>query len=437
MARHRSKGGESKSYQARADALAEQWHREIKHDADRGWWMCYDPRSGCWAREKSRVEYDIHKAAEKFDPTDIHLARKLRSVLVVHPDISVSSDVWDTEMHVVGTPNGVYDLDDAAEVELAMLRMVTRRLGARIGNAKDCPRWKSFLSEVARGDQAVVDYLQRWCGYCLSGYTTEHACMFVHGPGGNGKSVFVETLKAAFGEYAKTLPMDALMDNEGGRHPSDIAMLTGVRLAVASETQEGRRWDEAKLKSLTGGDRISARFMRQDWFEFTPRFKLLIVGNHAPQFSSVDDALRRRLHIVPFIHKPENPDPDLASTLLTELRGILGWCLDGFAEWREQGLNAPESVLAATNEYFDDQDTMGVFLAECTEAAPGGYVSSASVVEAYRKWAEANGFGPKSSKRLGAELRKRGWRPVHNRNERGFEGMRLRAAGDGEYLLPT
>lgn len=436
MATKRKKSS-AETYQARADAIAERWHAEHKFDTDRGRWMVCDPRSSVWGYEPTAVEYAIHKEAERIDPGDAQLARMLRAVLVVHPDIAVRSDVWDTEPHVVGTPHGVFDLDDGVEVARGQAHMVSRKLGARIGHPRDCPRWLRFLLEVARGDQAVVDYLQRWCGYCLSGYTTEHACMFVHGPGGNGKSVFVETLKAAFGEYARTMPMDSLMDSDGGRHPSDIAMLAGARLAVATETQEGRRWDEARLKSLTGGDRISARFMRQDWFEFQPCFKLLIVGNHAPQVQSVDDALRRRLHIVPFTLKPEKPDPDLASTLLGELKGILGWCLEGFAQWRKLGLAPPESVLAATNEYFDDQDSMGTFLSERTEPVAGWRTSSAQLVEAYKAWSEANGFGPKSSKRLAAELKKRGWRQYRDKHERGFEGLRVRAAGDTDELIPT
>lgn len=428
----------AKTYQAHADAIAAKWKQRVKWDAERSRWMVRCVKSSCWLADVvGATDYDLHKEAERLEPGEAQLMRLLRAVLTVHPDIAVTADEWDKTPHHLGTPAGVWDLDDAAEVGSGLDFRVTRRTGARMGNANDCPVWRAFLLQCARGDQGVVDYIQRWCGYCLSGYTNEHACVFVHGPGGNGKTVFVETLTAALGDYACTLPMDSLMDRDTDRIPNDIAMLRGARLAVASETQEGRRWDEARLKSITGGDKISARFMRGEWFAFVPSFKLLIMGNHAPQVSSVDDALRRRLHILPFTNKPPVPDPELKAKLLMELRGILGWCLEGFAAWREQGLNAPESVLAATNEYFDDQDSMGAFLAECTVAEHEAQVSSGRLCEAYKAWAERNNYGSKSAKRLAAELKKRGWQMYRTAHERGFKGMRLLYVdGHGNQSLP-
>ena len=424
---------EAVCYQAVAEAMAKEWSSidpskdQRRWDVERGRWMVRDTTSsGCWlADPRCTSEYWVHKRMEEEHPGDAQLARQVISVLKCHPDIAVCSDYWDQSDAHLGTPAGVIDLDDQQVVSQLHDYFVTMRTGTKASTAPDCPRWVAFLTECVAGDLEVVGYLQRWCGYCLSGYTSEHACLFVHGSGGNGKSKFVEVLEAVWGEYARTLPMDALMDRDNDRHTADIAMLVGARLAIASETQEGRRWDEAKLKTLTGGDRISARFMRQDWFVFKPRFKLMIVGNHAPQIGSVDDALRRRLHLLPFTNKPANPDPDLFDKLWAERRGIMRWCLDGFRAWRERGLDAPEAVLAATRDYFDEQDTMGQFLQECTVAEPGAEVSSSSLCQAYAEWASKNGVGPKSAKRLSAEMRKRGYQPCRSEKWRGFKGLRL------------
>jgi putative DNA primase/helicase len=272
----------------------------------------------------------------------------------------------------------------------------------------------------------VVAFLKRWAGYALSGSTKEHCILFIHGPGGNGKSVFVDTIRYAWGEYAKTLPMDALMESKGDRHPAEIAMLKGARLAIANETQEGRKWDDAKLKQLTGGDVVVARHMRQDWFEFTPCFKLLVVGNHAPQIAVVDDAMRRRLCMVPFTNKPEKPDGDLGAKLREEAGGVLRWAMEGFEEWATLGgLRPPESILKATAGYLDDQDTVGAWLQDCTVKQAGSFTSSRAIMASWSTWCTEAGTHPKSMKRLGPDLKSRGYVQTRTEHARGFLGLTL------------
>ena len=187
----------------------------------------------------------------------------------------------------------------------------------------ECPFWWEFLERVTAGNQELESYLQRVVGYCLTGRTTEHVMFFVYGTGANGKSVFINTISGMMGDYAATAPMDTFLDSKVERHPTELAMLRGARLVVAIETEEGRRWSEAKLKALTGGDKITARFMRQDFFEFTPKFKLMVAGNHKPSLRSVDEAIRRRLHLIPFTVTipPEDRDEHLADTLKNEWGG--------------------------------------------------------------------------------------------------------------------
>ena len=164
----------------------------------------------------------------------------------------------------------------------------------------DCPMWLKFLAVVTDGNEKLQQYLQRVAGYCLTGSTREHAMFFLHGTGANGKGVFISTLTGIWGDYAAVAPMETFIESHSDRHPTELAKLRGARLVVAQETEQNRRWAESKIKSLTGGDKITARFMRQDFFEYTPQFKLMIAGNHKPSLRGVDEAIRRRIHLVPF-----------------------------------------------------------------------------------------------------------------------------------------
>ena len=163
------------------------------------------------------------------------------------------------------------------------------------------PLWRDFLDRITAGDADLQCYLRRMAGYCMTGDTSEHVLFFQYGSGANGESVFINTLRAIWGDYACAAPMTIFMASQTDQHPTDLAMLRGVRLVVAQETEVGREWAEAKIKAITGGEPIRARFMRQDFFEYTPQFKLVIVGNHRPALRSVDEAMRRRIHLVPFI----------------------------------------------------------------------------------------------------------------------------------------
>jgi putative DNA primase/helicase len=203
-------------------------------------------------------------------------------------------------------------------------------------------------------------------------------------------------------------------------------MLRGARLAIATETQEGRRWDDAKVKQLTGGDRIVARHMRQDWFEFEPTFKLIVVGNHAPQIATVDDAMRRRLCMVPFNNKPSMPDAGLSAALRGEAPGILQWAMEGFEAYRAAGgLNPPERVLKATKAYLDEQDTVGAWLEDCCEVGQGGWTASADLFRSWSQWCQDAGMHAKSMKRLAGDLARKGIVAERRRMGRGFANVRV------------
>ncbi len=311
---------------------------------------------------------------------------------------------------------------------------MTKMAGASPGT--HCPTWLRFIEDVTAGDAELQRYLARIAGYCLTGVTTEHVMFFLYGTGANGKSVFLNTLAAVWGDYATHAPIDAFMETRGERHPTDLAKLRGARLVIATEVGQGRRWDEAKIKALTGGDTISARFMRQDFFDYKPQFKLMIAGNHKPALRNVDEAMRRRIHLIPFTVTipPEKRDQMLPDRLWAERDGILGWAIQGCVEWQKIGLKPPASVLAATDEYFESQDAIKRWIEEECIQSERATVTTEEAFGAWKTWAEKQGEYVGSMKKLVEELIKRGCQRWSSGRQRGIRGLALRGKEQEEML---
>ena len=277
--------------------------------------------------------------------------------------------------------------------------------------------------------QELIDYLQRVCGYCLTGFIKEHALFFLYGTGANGKSVFINTIRGILGTYHTTAPIETFTVANSTNHPTDLAGLRGARLVTAVETEEGRTWADSKLKAITGGDEISARFMRQDFFSFTPTFKLMIAGNHKPRLRSVDEAMRRRFHLIPFaVTVPlAERDKDLAEKLKTEWPAILRWMIDGCLIWQRDGLNPPQAVIDATNKYLETEDLIGTWIEERCELKANCQDTSANLFASWKAWAEINGEFVGSQKQFAEKLQGRGMEQIKigNKNARGFRGIRV------------
>lgn len=284
--------------------------------------------------------------------------------------LAIQIDQLDQDDWLLGTPGGTVELRSGMLRPSRPDEYITKATAVAPAPSISCPTWLRFLEEATGRNDALIRFLGQWAGYCLTGSTREHALLFLHGGGGNGKSVFLNTIAAIMGDYAAQAPLDAFHAAQGDKHPADIAMMRGARMVVASETEEGRQWAEAKIKALTGGDKITARFMRQDFFTFTPAFKLTVAGNHKPGLRNVDEAMRRRFLMVPFNHRPAHPDPDLARKLRAEWPGILAWMIEGCRDWQRHGLVRPDAVTEATRDYFEAQDVMGRWLKERCIIAP-------------------------------------------------------------------
>jgi putative DNA primase/helicase len=301
-----------------------------------------------------------------------------------------------------------------------------------------CDLWLTFLDRITNKDDELIGFLQGWLGYCLSGYVHEHVMVFLYGTGANGKGVFTSTVAGIFGDYCVTVPVEMLIEARFDRHPTEIARLRGVRLALAQETQQGRRWDEAKIKNLTGADRLTARFMRGDFFDFNPSHKLMVSGNHKPSLRHVDEAMRRRLLLVPCVVTIPEPERDrhLAEKLKPEWPAILRWMVEGHLQWRERGLCIPESVRRATDEYFADQDSLEEWLAECTNPLdPLAFTTTGRLFASWQKWCEARHQFCGSDKEFSAALKAKGYEHDRRKKGRGFKGLSLKSDTEQQFDL--
>lgn len=334
---------------------------------------------------------------------------------------SLDSDPW-----VLNTRAGLFDLKRGLLTPHDRAARCTMLTAAGVGES--CPTWLRLVDHVAGGDAAYTAFLQRLAGYALTGSVQEHVFAFLYGPGGTGKSTFIETLRDVLGDYAGTAAVSVFTKHGEGQHPTGLAALQGKRLIVAPETEQGSHWNESLIKGVTGGDQITARYVRCDFFQFTPLFKLVFTGNFRPHLRNVEDGVKRRLLLLPFEHKPAVVEKDLRARLRDEADGILGWALQGARLWLEQGLQPPPAVRAATADYFEAEDDIGRWLSECVEVAPGELTEMADLFRAWEQWARTNGGYTGSLKRLSAEMVRRGFAPCkHPRTRRaGFQGVRLR-----------
>ena len=347
------------------------------------------------------------------------------------PIHAVDALKWDRDPWLLSTPSGTLNLKTGRMHSPRAEDFITKITGAE-PNSKEPTLWLKFLHDATRGDAAMITYLQRVAGYCLTGTTLEHALFFIYGPGGNGKSVFLNLLVHILGDYAISAPMDTFTSSKFSSHPTELAMLKGARLVTASETEEGRAWAEARIKALTGGDAISARFMRQDFFTYQPQFKLLFAGNHQPTLSSVDPAMRRRFNMMPFIFKPPTPDHMLEDKLKGEADRILNWALQGCLEWQKFGLARPESVISATDEYFEEQDVFSQWVEERCDTGRNRWEQPAPLFRSWSDYAKAAGEDAGTMVGFSNRLKKNGFARGRVGNIRAYKGLSLKGDRQNE-----
>jgi putative DNA primase/helicase len=411
-----------------ADAFAEEHRHDLRYVAAWGKW--FEWNKGCWREETTHKVFDLIRKTCKAQ--GIENARMAKMTADVHflsradRRLAATADQWDADPWLLNTPDIMVDLRSGALRKHDPLAYCTKITAS--GAHGDCPKWKSFLRRITGGDEELVAYLQRTFGYCLTGDASEHAMFFAHGAGANGKTVLMSTVSGILGDYALATPIETFTESKTDRHPTELARMRGARLVTATETESGRFWAESRLKEITGGERIAARFMHKDFFEYQPQFKPWISGNHKPRLRSVGEAMRRRVNMIPFpvtIPKEER-DPQLAAKLKDEWPGILQWMIDGCLDWQEHGLTSPEAVTKATDAYFAGEDGYSEWIADRCEVVRGHWGSSSKLFASWKDWAEKAGLHAGNTKQFREEMERLGFAHKHDMTGNFYVGLRIR-----------
>jgi P4 family phage/plasmid primase-like protien len=432
--------------------FVDRYGHRLRYVPQRGMWLTWDNHRWTWdegglvvelARDMIRdldpnvfADEDLQKAAKKHKNASlsrdkvnaaIHLARSDRRV------VASASDLDAAPRHL-NTPGGIVDLNTGEIAPPDPAALHTRSTTVAPDPDLPTPRWTTFLNDTFGGDQEMIGFVQRLAGYSASADTGIHVLPFLHGGGQNGKSVLMDALRQILGDYAATAPAGFLMAGKQ-EHSEEMARLQGLRLVVASEVNQDAKFDEAKMKELTGGDTITARYMRQSFFSFEPTHHLWLMGNHQPQVKAGGDSFWRRLRLIPFLHKvpEEKKIENLAKILVSEEGpGILAWIIQGAIDVFAGGLRPPAAVMAATQVYAEEEDQIGRFLEECCLIGGGEHVKleTKKLRQAYERWCHEEGEKPLASSPFGRELKQRGLTRKPSNGRHFYIGLALVAHDD-------
>lgn len=424
-----------------ARRLVEMHGRELRYVPPWGTWLVWDARrwrrdvkgevveraksvtEALWAEVARETDSERRKQLARW-AAQSETANRIEAMVKLartEPGIAVEPDDLDADPWLLNVASGTIELRTGKHRAHQPEDLMTKLAPVAFEPASGCPTWLAFLERIIP-DPAVRAFLQEAIGYSLTGVTSEQVLFFAHGAGANGKSTLTDTMQSLLGDYARQAEPGLLLARQDA-HPTGVADLHGARLVIATEVEEGRRLAETTVKQLTGGDRIKARLMRQDFFEFTPTHKLFLQGNHRPVVRGTDHAIWRRLRLIPFtVTIPrEEQDRRLVERLRRELPGILNWAIEGCLRWGRSGLSEPEAVVAATSRYRSEMDLLGGFLEECCVVDDHAKASAASLYKAYREWLDDNGERLVSQKSFGTALGERGFdKRKHGQDRRAY-----------------
>lgn len=350
-------------------------------------------------RSKQLAQHAVKTQAEQRLDAMVRLVRS-------EPGIPVEPQDFDRDPWLFNVLNGTVDLKSGELRPHRRDDFLTKMSRIRLTTGAQCPTWLAFLIRILADDEPLVRFVQKAIGYSLTGDVSEQVIFFLHGAGANGKSTLLSLVLELLGDYGKQAAPGLLTVKRGESHPTELADLAGARFVAAVEVDEGRRLAEALTKWISGGDKLKARFMRKDFFEFSPTHKLWLATNHKPTVVGADNAIWRRIQLIPFdVSIPEvEQDKFLGNTLRQELPGILRWAIDGCLAWQKEGLSPPKKVLVATTGYREEQDVLGGFMADCCIREEGAKASAGELYAAFKRWSDENGEQPVSQKVFGSRL---------------------------------
>jgi putative DNA primase/helicase len=377
-----------------------------------------DPKKGIWLSDLVRKWGLASRSAAKMAAVKALLPK----------DFTKAHDQLDADPAKINAPNGTLHATKRDEGDYIELRphdradLITRMCGAAHDPNATCPKFRSFLDRIlppgVDGSRRVQEFLARWFGYSLTGFTGEQKMVVFYGRGRNGKGVLVNVMMHLAGDYAASIAIESLLDvgfsRAGSAATPDLAKIPTIRMLCTSEPKQGAVLDEALIKRITGGDPITARHLNRDFFDFTPVLKLLMQTNYRPKVKGTDEGIWSRIMLVPFnvFIPPEERDPDLLQKLKGEAPGIFNWMLDGLRDWMDRGLAPPPEVQEATKNFRDTSDPVGRFLFECVQTLIGERVSSKDLLTLYNRWAAFESERPKNAQEFSRALDARGFRKI-------------------------
>lgn len=416
-----------------ADRLAEAFGERVRYSYVDKCWYYYDDRR--WCKDQSGVisrlcdelieemkhglkdylrqpcdQDDMEKQfAKHLKYSRSNKGKKAMIAETMH-HVPIMPEQMDQHNSLLNTTNGVLHLRTGTLTEHDPALYLSKMTLCEFTDKIDCPQWEAFLQDIFGGDEELIRYIQKAVGYSLTGSTAEQCAFFCYGTGRNGKSTFLDTLSAMLGNYAVNIQPETLAVRNGmsSGANSDIARLKGARLVTSVEPNEGMRLNEGLVKQLTGGDRVTARHLYGNEFEFTPEFKLWMSTNYKPVIRGTDTGIWRRVHLIPFTMQiPEDKaDKHLPHRLRGELTGILRWAVDGCLMWQREGLKKPAAVEAAVKEYRGEMDVVSTWLDACCEVGLGREKTT-ELYQSYANWADENNEYKLSSRKFGQEMAKK------------------------------
>lgn len=396
---------------------------EIKKLADE---ICDDLKREAWNIQDDDLQEQALKFAKKTAGSN---AKEAMIKECQHLNgIPASPDDFDSYTDFLNCQNGIVNLRNGELIPHDPSFMMSKICNAEYDVKRRKPKmWLSFLKDVTNDDQELIDYIQKCVGYSLSGSNREQCAYFLYGMGNNGKSTFLDTISDLMGGYASNTQPDTLMiqsrlGSSGGGANSDIARLKSARFVTCEEPTEGVRLNEGLLKQLTGGSKVTCRFLYGDEFEYTPEFKIWIATNHKPTVRGTDFGIWRRIKLIPFeVNIPkEKVDKNLKYKLRQEFPQILAWAVEGCMKWQKEDLEEPARVSNATKEYKQEMDLVAGFVEQCIviDYTCTDFIQANQLFTLYSKWAKANNEYEMSSKKFFMEVAKK--LPEKGRNNKGI-----------------
>lgn len=360
-----------------------------------------------WAPDEGLKRFNFSRivareAAAKLSSKELKLARKIASNGTINsivnlsksdPSISISINSWDSDPMALNTPGGMVDLK-TGNIRPRAGDFVTRCARCTPDSNIPTPTWLSFLDSVFQKDEELIEFIRRLLGYFITADRREQKIFFAHGLGSNGKSTLFNFFQWLCGDYALDLPAEVLMTQRNPGHPTELAQLRGIRIAISGEIERGSHWAEARINRLTGEETLTARVMRGDPFTFRQTQKHLVVGNHKPRLDGSDPALVRRFVLIPFdaVFSAGQRDMTMIDKLKDEAPGVLAWIIRGSVEWYTGGLQIPSKISNSSAEYMEENDDIGTWMAECcVMESSSPLAKAADLYESYSSWVKARG----------------------------------------------